>query len=161
MINIRNCADGRVAEPGLYRMTAEQYHADPCPEPSLSSSTIKTMLERTPRHAFHDHPRLGGMRLESSSAAQTLGSVVHAMVLGAGRQWHVIDADDWRTKAAKAERDAAESVGKVPILRPMPGLATDNIIYPAVLSTVLTRRPYCSDCLSARLFLACNSNPWP
>ena len=34
------------------------------------------------------------------------------MVLGAGRQWHVIDADDWRTKAAKAERDAAESVGK-------------------------------------------------
>ena len=47
------------------------------------------------------------------------GSVVHAMVLGAGREWHVIDADDWRTKAAKAERDAAESVGKVPILRPM------------------------------------------
>ena len=68
---------------------------------------------------FHDHPRLGGMRLESSSAAQVLGSVVHAMVLGAGRQWHVIDADDWRTKAAKAERDAAESVWKVPILRPM------------------------------------------
>ena len=119
MINIRNCADGKVTEPGLYRMTAEQYHADPCPEPSLSSSAIKTMLERTPRHAFHDHPRLGGMRLESSSAAQTLGSVVHAMVLGAGREWHVIDADDWRTKAAKAERDAAESVGKVPILRPM------------------------------------------
>ena len=35
MINIRNCADGKVTEPGLYRMTAEQYHADPCPEPSL------------------------------------------------------------------------------------------------------------------------------
>lgn len=33
-INIRNCADGKVTEPGLYRMTAEQYHADPCPEPA-------------------------------------------------------------------------------------------------------------------------------
>lgn len=49
MITIRDIpADGIVREPGFYRMTAAQYHADPCIVPSLSSSTIRLMLERTP-----------------------------------------------------------------------------------------------------------------
>lgn len=118
MIEIRDIPpDGRVTEPGFYRMTAEQYHACPCPEPSLSSGAIRKMLERTPRHAFCEHPRLGGQRDERSSPVMTLGTVVHSLILGAGREFVVIDADSYRTKAAQEQRDAATAAGLTPIIR--------------------------------------------
>jgi len=118
VIEIRDIpAGGRVTEPGLYRMTAAQYHADPCPVPSLSSGAIRKMLERTPRHAYCEHPRLGGQRDESGSPAMTLGTVVHALILGAGRDFIVIDADNYRTKAAQEARDAAAAQGLTPIIR--------------------------------------------
>jgi len=118
VIEIRDIPpDGRVTEPGFYRMTAEQYHADPCPEPSLSSGAIRKMLERTPRHAFCEHPRLGGQRDERSSPVMTLGTVVHSLILGAGREFVVIDADSFRTKAAQEQRDAATAAGLTPIIR--------------------------------------------
>lgn len=118
MIEIRDIPpDGRVTEPGFYRMTAAQYHACPCPEPSLSSGAIRKMLERTPRHAFCEHPRLGGQRDERSSPAMTLGTVVHSLILGAGREFVVIDADSFRTKAAQEQRDAATAAGLTPIIR--------------------------------------------
>ena len=34
---------GHVPGPGFYSMSAAQYHADPCPEPSLSSSIAKVL----------------------------------------------------------------------------------------------------------------------
>lgn len=118
MIEIRDIPpDGRVTEPGFYRMTAAQYHACPCPEPSLSSGAIRKMLERTPRHAYAEHPRLGGQRDERSSPVMTLGTVVHSLILGAGREFVVIDADSFRTKAAQEQRDAASAAGLTPIIR--------------------------------------------
>ena len=61
-MNITTLSSGETAtEPGLYRMTAEQYFADPCPAPSLSSSTIRRMLQWTPAHAAAFHPRIGGV----------------------------------------------------------------------------------------------------
>jgi len=44
------------------------------------------------------------------------GEVVHSMVLGGGREIEVIDADDWRTKAAREAREAAKLSGKIPML---------------------------------------------
>ncbi len=125
MIDIRDLpSDGVVREPGLYRMTAGQYHADPCPEPSLSSSCIRTLLERTPLHAWTAHPKLGAQPVEGepaddeeSTPAMVLGTVVHSLLLGAGKRWCVLDHDSFRTKAAKLDRDCALSRGDVPILR--------------------------------------------
>lgn len=124
MLTIRDIpADGVVREPGLYRMTAEQYFADPVCEPSLNCGTIKTILERTPRHAFVGHPRLGALPVEGeeseddSTPAQVLGTVVHAMTLGAGREWQALDFDSFRTKAARTERDSAIRLGFTPILK--------------------------------------------
>lgn len=119
MITIRDLpADGIVREPGFYRMTAAQYHADPCIVPSLSSSTIRLMLERTPAHVFAAHPRLSGAGLgDNSTPAMTFGTAVHALLLGQGRHIAVIDADSYRTKAAQAARDEAEVHGHTPMLR--------------------------------------------
>lgn len=119
MITIKDLpADGIVREPGFYRMTAAQYHADPCIEPSLSSSMIRVMLERTPAHAFASHPRLGGAGIgDNSTPAMTFGTAVHALMLGVGRNIAVIDADSYRTKAAQAARDEAAVLGHTPMLR--------------------------------------------
>jgi len=91
-----------------------RYLADPCAEPSLSSSTIRDML-RSPLHAYQGHPRLGGGWGDESSRAN-LGTAIHARVLGGEERIAWIDAANWRTAAAKGARAAAYAFGRVPML---------------------------------------------
>lgn len=107
----------RIDQPGFYRMSAAAYHADPCATPSLSSSVAKILLRQTPLHAWHAHPRLGPPKEPSEpSAAMRLGTAVHKMVLGAGMDLWVIDAEDFRTKAAKDLRTEGLKAGQEPLL---------------------------------------------
>ncbi|MDV2986149.1 UNVERIFIED_CONTAM: PD-(D/E)XK nuclease family protein [Methylobacteriaceae bacterium AG10] len=111
--------EGRVPGPGLYRMPAELYHADPAPEPSLSSSIAKLLVERSPEHAFHAHPRLSGPQEESDpTRPKEIGTAAHKLLLDHGRDLVVVEADDWKTKDAKAARAGAYAAGHCPILRP-------------------------------------------
>lgn len=100
----------------MLRIDEAAYHADPAPEPSLSASMATTLLDRSPLHAYHAHPRLGGAKGEAT-AAMDRGSLIHKLVLGAGADLAIIDADDWKTKAAREQRDAAREDGKIPVLR--------------------------------------------
>lgn len=100
----------------LLDITPEQYHRDPCKEPSLSSSCAKQMVDESPLHAMTAHPRFGGAGSESTDA-QDEGSIFHSLVLGKGTQAAVIPAESFRTKAAQAERDAAAASGRIPILK--------------------------------------------
>lgn len=89
------------------------YHADPVPVGSLSSGGARTLLQPGGPAKFHyerTHPRTG------STKTFDLGHAVHTRALGAGSDLWVIDAADWRTKAAREERDEAYAAGKVPIL---------------------------------------------
>jgi hypothetical protein len=45
-----------------------------------------------------------------------LGKAAHRLVLGVGAELVVIDAPDWRTKAAREARDEAIAAGQVPLL---------------------------------------------
>ena len=45
----------KIELPGVYDMPAEDYHADPCLEPSLSASIAKTMIFDTPWHVWTKH----------------------------------------------------------------------------------------------------------
>ncbi len=103
--------------PGIYEMPLTDYIADPCIEPSLSASVAHTLITQSPIHAFVQHPRLNtnGARDESSKA--DIGTIAHGLLLeNDGSRIVEIDADDWRTKAAKELRDAAYADGKVPVL---------------------------------------------
>lgn len=95
------------------------YHADnlgnPCTTPSLSSSLAKVLLSKSPLHAWHQHPKLGNGKREEK-AVFDLGQLAHKLLLGKGREVVIIEADDYRTKAAKAERDQAHADGKIPAL---------------------------------------------
>lgn len=101
---------------GVHDLSEDAYHADPAPVPSLSASLAKLLIDRSPRHAWHAHPRLNPDHEAKNSDAFDLGRVGHKLVLGAGADLVVIDADDWRSGSAKAQRDHARERGLTPIL---------------------------------------------
>jgi hypothetical protein len=104
-------------KPGLHTMTAEQYHADPAPEPSLSSSIAKILLTRSPYHAMLAHPRLNASYKPDTDSRLDLGSAAHALLLERDESAIVwVPYDDWRTNASKELREAAHNVGKLPVL---------------------------------------------
>lgn len=114
-----------IDKPGIYSaLTAEQYHADPCVVPSLSSTIAKLLVSKSPAHAYHAHVRLGGAKDEgdeetsdpSASKAKALGELIHRLVLGKGADIEVIHEDAYRTNVAKAKRDVALAQGKLPVL---------------------------------------------
>lgn len=101
----------------LQAMAAEVYHADPCDRPSLSSSLARTLLTKSPLHAWHEHPRLNPARKPEERAEFDLGSAAHALLLEGEDRMEVIDADSYRTKDAREQRDAARAAGKHPVLK--------------------------------------------
>ena len=109
---------GEITTPGAYcAMSAVDYHADPCPEPSLSSSIARVLLNRSPLHAWIKHPKLNQAYEDNGgSRAMDLGSAVHEMLLGRGSEIVEIEAVNFTTKAAREARDAARAIGKTPLL---------------------------------------------
>jgi hypothetical protein len=98
-------------------MTAEQYHADPCPAPSLSSSTIKRLINGSPFHAWFEHPRLNpDFTVEDQAEHFAIGDIAHQILLGGASNVQVLDFQDWRTKAAKEARTEAQLAGQIPLL---------------------------------------------
>jgi hypothetical protein len=85
------------------------YHRDP----ALSASGAKRLLPPN-CPALFKHDRDNGGR--PNKRAFDVGHAAHAAVLGVGLELVVVDADDWRTAAARAQRDAAYAEGKCPIL---------------------------------------------
>jgi hypothetical protein len=83
-----------ITDPGLYGgVTADQYHADPVPGGSLTSSGARALLPPSCPALFR-----------------------HKQLLGAGAGVVEIDAKDWRTNAAKAAKAEAHANGLVPLL---------------------------------------------
>ena len=106
-----------ITEPGLYQMPLTDYIADPAPEPSLSSSLAHTLITQTPIHAFMRHPRLNPGAPREESNKMDIGTIAHGLLLeGDESRIVLIEAEDWRTKEAKEQRDQAYADGKVPLL---------------------------------------------
>lgn len=103
---------------GYHKLTAEAYHADPCVVPSLSSTIAQILLNESPRKAWHSHPKLNPEYREGHDGKFDIGTAAHAVLLEQDSSRIVIvDADDWRTKAAKELRGAAYAEGKTPLLK--------------------------------------------
>lgn len=103
--------------PGLLDIPATEYHADPCPTPSLSSGLAKVLIGKSPKHAWLAHPKLNPNYRERFNGDFDLGTAAHAALLEGNRaKICVIDAADWRTNAAKEKRDEAYANGLTPIL---------------------------------------------
>jgi hypothetical protein len=111
-----------IEKPGYYphtEISAEAYHADPAPKPSASASVLWILRQRSPLHAWTEHPRLNPEFEPTFKAIFDLGSAAHNVALRQDKwreQVVVIDAKDWRTKKAKDERDSAREAGGYPLL---------------------------------------------
>ena len=93
--------------PGFYPDIDEaEYHADPA---SLSVSGAKLILKA---------PALFRHRMDNPEHKDVfdIGTAAHALVLGVGAPLEVVEADSWRTKEARAAKDAAREAGKTPLL---------------------------------------------
>lgn len=102
----------------LLHIPADEYHADPCPAPSLSNSILQTLLRDSPFHAWFCHPKLNPNRPDSGgSRLMARGTVVHKLALDAGSEVVVLEYADYRKKDAQAARDEALAQGRTPILR--------------------------------------------
>lgn len=106
-----------IDRPGLYEVSAAEYHADPAPTPSLSSSIARALLESSPRHAQHAHPRLNPEHAVDHDEKFDRGTAAHAYLLQGETGFVLIDAPDFRTAKAREQRAQAWLDGKTPLLR--------------------------------------------
>lgn len=107
-----------ISKPGIVDgMPMEVYQADPCPTPALSNSIIKPLLTQSPYHAWLQHPRLNPACEREEDSKFDLGTAAHALLLEGADRCRVIDADDYKTKAAREARDLARGDGFTPLLR--------------------------------------------
>lgn len=133
----------QVTEPGVYIMTAEEYHQDPVPGGSLSSSGARTLLPPS-------CPALFKFERDNPPAAKRVfefGHAAHGALLGTGPRLVVLDFDDYKTRAAQEARDAARAVGAVPLL------AREYAVVVA-MGNALSRHPF-----AGRLFTAGRYTP--
>jgi hypothetical protein len=101
-----------IDQPGIYDIPAEEYHSDPVTGGSLSSTGARKLLPPSCPALFRHWADEG----QEYKAVFDLGHAAHAEVLGVGAPLAVVDADDWRTKAAKQQRDTAYAAGATPLL---------------------------------------------
>jgi len=133
---------GQSMKTGVYEVSADEYHRDELPgvtTPCLSSSIAKILDARSPAHTYTRHPKLGGSTSKSSDTLDE-GTALHSMLLGVGREVVLVECEreiepakgrgaaktpavsaivkpsDYKTNAAKAERDRIRAAGQIPML---------------------------------------------
>jgi hypothetical protein len=110
----------QITKPGIYQdFPVDAYFADPCPQPSLSQSIAKILIDRSPAHAFLAHPRLNPAPAEEETytSAKAIGNAAHAFATGRSRDIAIGEWSDWKKKEAQTFRDSAMQSGLLPILR--------------------------------------------
>ena len=106
-----------IDEPGVYDLPEAEYHADPCAEISLSRSILTTLLERSPRHAWKQHPRLNMHFKRDQKRTFDIGGAAHALLLQGEEAFEELDYPNYKKDVAKQNRDAAYAAGKTPLLK--------------------------------------------
>lgn len=128
---------------GVHKLTAADYHAGKdMPAPMLSASIIKVLLDQSPAHARLAHAQLNPDYAEEEAVKFDIGTAVHDLFLEGVDQMEVIDAENWRTKAARDARDIAYAAGKIPLLKHQVG---DVISMSAAISDQLERHADASE----------------
>jgi hypothetical protein len=111
--------DGQpISRPGLYAaIPMDRYHSgDLCVGPSISSSGLRTIIGKSPRHYWAESPHNPNGVPRKETDAMRLGRAAHHLLLGEAEfeKHYAVRPDDWtdwRTNAAKAWREAKQAEG--------------------------------------------------
>ena len=135
-----------ITEPGVYTLTDAEYHADPVPGGSLSSTGARRILDSPARFRWEQTHRV-------EKVAFDVGHLVHSLVLGTGMEAVEIPADVLATngaastKDAKAFIEATRAAGKVPMkaddLAPIRAMAEEVLAHRT--ARALLERPGASE----------------
>lgn len=101
----------KITQAGIYQLSNDDYHGDCCDGPSLSSSKARLLMETCPAKVY------ANIRTESKSF--DIGSAAHLIYLEPSdfaERTSIVQANDWRTKAAQEARDFAYQQNKIPLL---------------------------------------------
>lgn len=99
--------------PGVYALPTDEYHADELvPGGSLSSTGARRLLPPSCPAIFAYEREHG----QPDKRTYDIGHAVHDAMLGGGPEIVSVPADNWLTKAAKAQRDEIRARGAVPLL---------------------------------------------
>jgi hypothetical protein len=107
-----------INKPGVYAIPEEEYHADPVPGGSLSSSGARALLDvyadkwggcPAKYHYWRHRPR-------PPKAEFDFGSAAHKLVLGIGPELVELDAMDRRKPATREEEERVREAGQIPLL---------------------------------------------
>lgn len=99
-----------ITEPGVYDIPEDEYHADPVPGGSLSSSGARRLMATCPAKFQHERTHRRPDKKEFD-----IGKAAHKIVLGNGPTLARIDFDEWRSNAAKAAVAEARDAGAIPL----------------------------------------------
>lgn len=92
----------------VHGMSDADYHS----RPELSSTEARLLLQSPAKYRWRkDNPPL-----IDDSPKFDIGKAVHAKVLGQGAEVVIVEAEDWRSKAARDARQEARAAGKAPLL---------------------------------------------
>lgn len=106
-------------KPGIHQISMSEYLA----LKALSSGLCHTLLTYSPYHAKWEQDN----RPDDPSIESDIGTAIHEALLEGRDRIVEIEADDWRSKAAREARDAVRAAGKIPMLA-----RTAALIEPAV-----------------------------
>lgn len=102
---------------GIRDLPASAYHADTVADgPTLSASIAAKLVTQSPAHARAAHPRLNSDWRQIHDEKYDIGTAAHSLLLEGIEKVCVVEADSWRTNAAKEARDQARLDGLVPML---------------------------------------------
>jgi hypothetical protein len=138
---------GKISAPGVYDLTMARYHGDCAAGPSISSSGLRTIWSQSPAHYFLTSPYNPEPPEPEERPHFSLGRAAHHLLF-LGRKGFDDEFvtrpeiwSDWRTKDAKAWREAALADGKTVItageLEQIVGMAKTLGAHPMVKAGIL------------------------
>ncbi|MDP2358689.1 MAG: PD-(D/E)XK nuclease-like domain-containing protein [Beijerinckiaceae bacterium] len=140
-------AMGKVSVPGVYDMPIEIYHSDICEGPSISSSGLRLIEDKSPLHYWDTSPLNPDREPQQDKPYFNLGRAVHTLCLGEdGFATNYVvrpeEFSDWRTNAAKAWRATQIEAGRT-VLKPedkitIKGIADRLKAHPLVRGGILS-----------------------
>jgi hypothetical protein len=104
-------AEAPAIVPGVYDIPEADYHRDPVPGRSLSSSGARKLLPPSCPAKF----RWEQLNPPGPKKVFELGSAAHKLALGAGPELVRIDAERWDTKVVKAQVAEEREAGRIPL----------------------------------------------
>lgn len=106
---------------GIHIIDEADYHRDPAPQPSLSSTLARLILAKSPLHAWTAHPRLNPAWEPTEKKTFDIGRAAHRAVLGRGADYVAYPAEYLAsngaasTKEAKAWAEEQRAAGRTPL----------------------------------------------